>query len=120
MKEVERGEIQTCNRLEIAKMKSSSAAKDVNIFIGSKLSLQLVLTAKTTNCMQGCTNRCMTVRLSDSIIFSILPLFRPHLDMASSFAPANTRETTEARSGKAISWSWRICSVRLRVQGLFG
>lgn len=101
MKEVERGEIQTCNRLETAKVKSSSAAKDINIFIGSKLSLQTALTAKTINCMQGCMKRCMTVRLRGSVIFSIVTLFRPHLDMASSFVCTNTRETTEARSGRA-------------------
>lgn len=50
MKEVERArrelfKIQTCNRLETARMESSSAEKDIEVFVGSKLSLQPALTA---------------------------------------------------------------------------
>lgn len=86
--------IQTCDRLETAGMGSSSSEKDIGVFVGSKLSLQPALTAKTTNCIQGCMNRSTTGRLSERIISPILTLFWPHLDIASSFASPSTRQTS--------------------------
>lgn len=105
-------------------MGSSSAENDIGVFVGNKLSLQPALTTKTTDCIQGCMNRSTTGRLCERIISSALTLFRPHLDMVSSFASPSIRQTSNGGKIKAgppgqLGLEDLLCEGRLKDQSLF-
>lgn len=105
-------------------MGSSSAENDIGVFVGNKLSLQPALTTKTTDCIQGCMNRSTTGRLRERIISSALTLFRPHLDMVSSFASPSIRQTSNGGKIKAgppgqLGLEDLLCEGRLKDQSLF-
>lgn len=93
---------------------------DIGVFVGNKLSLQPALTAKTTDCIQGCMNRSTTGRLSERIISSALTLFRPHLDMVSpSIRQTSNRRKIKGGPPGQLGLEDLLCEGRLKDQSLF-